>query len=97
MSQSVILDEEAGDIPSDEVLNNESHNLSVEVDSNNNDVHLKFSSREAMRDFAKSILHESYYGSGEIEFYPLVSDGKSLVVDGVRLTENSKRMFVWCK
>ena len=97
MSQSVILDEEASDIPSDEVLNNDSHNLSVVVDSNNNDVHLKFSSKEAMRDFAKSILHESYYGSGEVEFYPLISEGKAHVVDGVRLTENSKRMFVWCK
>jgi hypothetical protein len=93
MSYLIEISEDADDIPCDEVLNNSQHNLNVTSDEGNSDVHLKFSSREAMRDFAKSILHESYYGSGvnPMELYPLDSS----IVDGVRLTDKSNRVFIW--
>lgn len=93
MSYLIKISEDADDIPCDEVLNNSQHNLNVTSDEDNSDVHLKFSSREAMRDFAKSILHESYYGSGvnPMELYPLDSS----IVDGVRLTDKSNRVFIW--
>jgi hypothetical protein len=86
----------AGDeIPSDEVLQNEQHFLCEEVDTSNRDIYLNFSSRRALYDFARSLLQEAVYGVGrQKEFYPLVSDGHALVVEGVRLTENSSRIFV---
>ena len=95
MSQTIVIDEEASDIPTDVVFNNEEHNLEIKVDSGNDYVNFEFSSREAMRGFAKSLLHESYYGSGSVELFPLVSENKALVVNGVRLTEKSARVFVW--
>jgi hypothetical protein len=67
----------------------------VKVDSQKNDVHLAFSSRESLRDFAKTLLHESYYGSGTVELYPLGTENGWLAVDGVRLTEQSSRVFIW--
>lgn len=39
-------------------------------------------------------MEEALFGTGEIEFYPLVSDGQDLVVNGVRTPEESARMFV---
>lgn len=48
-----------------------------------------------MRDFALNLLHESEFGTGDIELYPLIdSDGKRHVVDGVRLSVNSSRVFI---
>ncbi len=94
MSIKFEIDEDSEDYPSDEVLNDESHNLSVSVDLDNRDVYMKFSSSEAMRDFAISLLQNSQYGSGEIELYPLGTDDGWQVVDGVRLTENSSRVFI---
>ena len=95
MSYTIEITESAEGIPSDTVLNDESHSLTVKVDSQNNDVHLAFSSRESLRDFAKTLLHESYYGSGTVELYPLGTGNGWLVVDGVRLTEQSSRVFIW--
>lgn len=71
MSYTIEITESAEGIPSDTVLNDESHSLTVKVDSQNNDIHLAFSSRESLRDFAKTLLHASYYGSGTVELYPL--------------------------
>jgi len=35
------------------------------------------------------------YGmGGQKEYYPLISDGKALVVEGARLVEDSSRIFV---
>lgn len=95
MSHTIKITEAAEDIPSDTVLKDESHNLTIKTDLENNDIYLEFSTRESMRDFAKSLLHESYYGSGEIELYPLGTEGGWQVVNGVRLSENSPRVFVW--
>ena len=94
MSHTIKITKDADQIPSDMVLNDESHTLSIKVDRENDDVYLEFSTQEAMRDFAKNLIHESYYGSGEIELYPLGQNGSWHVVDGARLTENSSRVFV---
>ena len=94
MTINFTIDKDASNIPSDEVLNDESHQLEASVDINNRDIHFDFSTREAMRDFALSLLHESEFGSGELEMYPLGFDDKQQVVDGVRLSENSSRIFI---
>jgi len=83
------------EIPSDEVLQNEEHFLHGEIDASNRDIYLNFSSRLALYDFARSLLQEAVYGvGGQKEFYPLVLEGKTLVVDGVRLVEGSSRIFI---
>lgn len=91
----VKLTEGGEDIPSDENFNNESHNLSARVDKNNGDIYLKFSSRLAMYDFARSLMHEAIFNAGDTtELYPLGFEGKLQIVDGVRLTLDSSRIFV---
>ena len=95
MSQKIEITADADGIPSDTVLRDQSHSLTVKVDANNKDVYLEFTTRESLRDFAKSLLHESYYGSGEIELYPLGTKNEWLVVNGVRLTEGSSRVFIF--
>jgi hypothetical protein len=86
--------EDAANIPSAEVLYDDVHQLKADVGLNNRDVYLEFSSREALRDFALSLLHESEFGAGEVEIFPLGFDGKQQVVNGVRLTESSSRIFI---
>ena len=94
MSYSIEIDEDGNGIPSEIVLNDESHSLEVTINADNKYVKLQFSTSQAMRDFAKNLLHASYYGTGSIELYPLGSENGLLVVDGVRLTKNSARVFI---
>ena len=95
LSAEIQLNCDGDDIPSDVVLNDDRHRLCSIVDVDNGDVYLRFSSREALYDFAKSLLHEAVFGiGGGKELYPLIVDGKCLVVDGVRLSEGSSRIFV---
>lgn len=97
MTPSLYISESADDIPLDEVIANEAHQLSVDADANRN-VYLNFSSRLAMYDFARSLLHEALYGrGGQKEFYPLEYHGKLEVIDGVRMSLDSARMFVFYK
>lgn len=92
---TVVVTRSGDEIPSSELLQNEKHYLCGEIDTTNRDIYLKFSSRQALYDFARSLLQEAVYGmGGQKEFYPLISDGKALVVEGVRLVENSSRIFV---
>jgi len=80
---------------SEEVVRDRAHTLSVEVDRDNGDIYLEFSTRQAMYDFARSLLHAAVFGDGvQKEIYPLIADGKELVVNGARLTEGSSRMFI---
>lgn len=91
----VVVTNEGNEIPSDELLLNEKHFLMASIDKDGHDIYLKFSSRQALYDFARSLLQESVYGEGgQKEFYPLISEGKALVVDGARLAEGSSRIFV---
>jgi len=84
------------DVSSAAVQQDSRHHLASEVDVKNGDIYLKFSSRLAMYDFAKSLLQESVFGqNGQQEFLPLISDGNALVSSGVRMTEGSSRVFVF--
>jgi hypothetical protein len=87
------ITKDGDNLVSDETLNDESHNLAVKVDGENSDVYFEFSSREAMRDFALSLLHNSIFGDELMEIYPLYDENKKYVVNGVRLTPESSRTF----
>jgi len=92
---TVVVTRDGDEISSRELLQNEKHYLYGEIDASNRDIYLKFSSRQALYDFARSLLQEAVYGQGgRKEFYPLISEGKALVVEGARLLEGSSRIFV---
>jgi len=92
---TVVVTREGDEIPSSELLQDEKHHLCGGINASNRDIYLKFSSRQALYDFARSLLQEAVYGmGGQKEFYPLISDGKALVVEGARLVEDSSRIFV---
>ncbi|MBL8524798.1 MAG: hypothetical protein JNN20_13990 [Betaproteobacteria bacterium] len=94
-SEAFIVTRDGSEAPSLAVLNDERQLLTVIVDNDNRDIYLEFSTRQALRDFALSLLQEATFGeSGRKEFYPLVVEGKALVVEGVRLKEGSSRIFV---
>jgi len=80
---------------SDEVAGAEAHNIRVRVDAQNQDVYLECSSREALYELGKALLAEALYGNGQTEFYTLGQEEKRLVVNGVRLTGDSSRVFVF--
>lgn len=83
------------DIPSNENLENEEHNLSVKLDKDNGDVYLEFSSRLAMYDFARSLMHDALFNQSDTtELYPLKFEGQLQIVNGVRLKLDSSRVFV---
>ena len=77
-----------------ELQSNEAHHIRVSIDSPGNYVLLECSSREALFELGRTLMHEALFGSGEIEFFPLGADGKTLVVEGARLVEDSARVFV---
>ena len=95
LPHALIINPDGENIISKEVFSDDRHTLKVEVNAGNKYVHLEFSSRQALYDFARSLLHEAVYGQGgQKEFYPLIVEGKMLVVDGARLTEESSRIFI---
>jgi hypothetical protein len=95
LSETIVVSRDGNEIPSDDVFQNDHHYICGDIDAGNRDIYLKFSSREALYDFARSLLHEAIYGCGrQKEFYPLISDGKALIVEGVRMLEGSSRIFV---
>jgi hypothetical protein len=96
MTPGIHITESADEIPLEEVGTNEAHQLSVEGDADNKDVYLSFSSRLAMYDFARSLLHEALYGRGGMaKFYPLEYEGKREAINGVRMSPDSARLFVF--
>jgi len=94
---SVVVVTSAGEeVSSPDVQNDSRHFLSADVNVENRDIQLTFSTRQAMYDFAKSLLQEAVFGKGgQKEFYPLATNGKNLVVDGVRMSDKSSRIFVF--
>ena len=64
------------------------------ADERSNYVTIECTSREALFEFGRSLIQEALYGQGEVEFFPLVADGKLLVVDGVRLGPDSARLLI---
>lgn len=96
MTPDIYITKSADEIPSEEVAANEAHQLTVEGDADNKDVYLNFSSRLAMYDFARSLLHEALYGrSGQKEFLPFEYQGKREAIDGVRMASDSGRLFIF--
>lgn len=80
-----------------ELCRDQFHQLMVKQNEANNYVNLEFTSRQAMYDFAVSLLQEAVYGkSASKEFYSLKVDEELQVIDGVRMAENSSRLFVSC-
>lgn len=95
LKPNIFISEEAADIPSETVASSEDHILTASVDTENRDIYLRFSSRIAMYDFARSLLHEAIYEVGaQMELYPLAFEGKLLLVNGVRLSRGSSRIFI---
>lgn len=81
--------------PSQELLENERHFITLRVDRTNGDVSLEAASPLALRELALSLLAQVDSGSTWEEYCPLSADGKIwLVVNGARLAEGSSRMFV---
>jgi hypothetical protein len=96
MSPQILVTESGDEIPSPELVSDEAHQLSVEVSADNKYACFNFSSRLAMYDFARSLLHEALYGrGGQKEFYPLEYQGKMEVIDGVRMSPDSSRVFIF--
>jgi len=77
-----------------EVQSNPAHRVRASIDASGNHVLFDCSSRLALYEFGRSLMHEALFGGREIEFFPLVADGKALVVNGVRLSEDSARVFL---
>ncbi len=94
---NIVLREGGSPTPSAEVLQDETHCMHAQLDADRHCINLDFSSREALRDFALALLQEASFGSsGQMEFYPLRMPGqKEMVVNGVRLTDGSARLFVF--
>jgi len=97
MTPDIHITESADEIPLEEVETNEAHQLSVDVNTDNKYACLSFSSRLAMYDFARSLLHEALYGrGGQKEFLPSFEyQGRRQTVDGVRVSQDSARLFVF--
>jgi hypothetical protein len=96
LSTTIVVTPEGDEVASLDVQAGKHHLLRAESDSSNGDILLNFSTRRAMYDFAVSLLQEAVYGtSGQKEFYPLGYDGDWLVVNGVRMSEDSSRLFVF--
>ena len=96
MSSKIQVTESGDEIPSQEIFSNEVHCLEVSVSAENKYACFNFSSRLAMYDFARSLLHEAIYGvGGEKEFYPFEHNGKMVVIDGVRMSSDSARVFIF--
>ena len=82
-------------MPSSELVADEGHSLTAVVSDTNQFACLRFSSRLALYEFARSLLHEALFGAGgEMAFYPLEIDCRMEVIDGVRMARDSARVFV---
>jgi hypothetical protein len=96
LSMTIVVTPGGEEVSSLDVQEGIHHCLRAEADSSNGDVILNFSTRRAMYDFAVSLLQEAVHGtSGQQEFYPLGCDEKWLVVNGVRMSEDSSRLCIF--
>lgn len=74
-----------------EFRDNTEHTLTAHSDINKN-VYLKFSTRLAMAEFAKSLLVHAFYGEGGMMEY---HDQDGMYANGVRLTDESATLLVF--
>lgn len=99
LPNTVTVTLDGDELGSPEVVNGKHHFFSASVDMSNKDVCLNFSTRRAMYDFATSLLHEAVYGNvgvdGKGGFKEFLPSNEERVVDGVRVKEDSSRVFVF--
>ncbi|ROV53656.1 MULTISPECIES: hypothetical protein [Neisseria] len=95
-NRDIELNEEKDIILSNTFLTENNHNLYVEINELNKYASLIFSSRLAMYEFARVIMHEALHGeSGSVEFYPMIIEEPQLeIINGVRMTLESARVFI---
>ena len=96
LNKNIELTEDGDNIPSDIYLIENKHQLQVELNESNRYVNFILSSRLAMYEFGKSIMHEYIFGEGGFqEFYPMaVEASKPEVINGVRMSLDSARIFI---
>lgn len=95
LDPNIRVTKDGNDIPSDETLENDRHRLVATVDKSNGDIYLKFSSRLALYDFARNLVREAIFGETDsLELYPLSYENKLQIVNGVRLSLDSSRIFI---
>ena len=86
----------ANDELADEVAKNPRHFIEATVDRANGDIYLKCSTRDALYELGRSLMHEALFGTGTAELYPLsLPNGSPLAVNGARLSQGSSRVFVF--
>ena len=96
LNKNIELTEDGDNIPSDIYLIENEHQLQVELNESNRYVNFIFSSRLAMYEFGKAIMHEAIFGEGGFqEFYPMeVEASKPEIINGVRMNLDSARLFI---
>ena len=95
INRNISLTEE-DDVSSEVFIKEDKHQLCISVNEANRYASFNFSSRLAMYEFGKVIMHEAIFGKGGfIEFYPMiVSDEKLEVINGARMSLESARLFI---
>ena len=96
LDDNIILTEEGDDMHSDRFIKEDKHQLYVSINEANRYASFDFSSRLAMYEFGREIIHEAVFGEGVfVEFYPMiVTDGKLEIINGVRMSLESARLFI---
>ena len=96
LNKNIELTEDGDNIPSEIYLIENEHQLQVKLNESNRYVNFIFSSRLAMYEFGKAIMHEAIFGEGGFqEFYPMEIEASKLeVINGVRMSLDSARIFI---
>lgn len=71
--------------------------ISVNCSEVYNAIMLNFTTRLAMFEFGKSLMHEALFGYGNIEFNPYDFGNGPECVNGVRLTNMKTSIYVSCE
>ncbi|WP_020560171.1 hypothetical protein [Thiofilum flexile] len=95
LNPHIIVTPDGDEIPLDINSDDPSHHLKVSTGKENNYVYLEFSSRIALYDFARELLRLAVFGGGgQAEFRSQNFTGVLEILNGVRMTEDSPRLFV---
>lgn len=95
LSPNITVTPEGNEIPFDENADDATHYLKIEMNECNDYVYLKFSSQIALYDFARELLRVSIFSVGsQVEFKSQKVEGFLENLNGVRVSEDSPRLFV---
>lgn len=95
LTPNIIVTPDGDEIPLDINADDATHYLKVHSDEENGDVYLEFSSRVALYDFARELLRVSVFQRGtQVEFRSQKINGVLENLNGVRMSEDSPRLFV---